>query len=221
MLQFRRAALAAALSFLPLAAALPASAAEDVTTCPDGVAVVVDATELDGDVSVGCADDSPATGTDALHQAGFTDTRDGSGLICAIDALPDPCPATFEGSYWSYWYVADGEWVSYMEGSDTAVPGVADGWRWGDGSTPPDVAPADLVATSTDDPSASPSASASAVAASPSASEEPSVNEATTDVADQGGTSTGGWPVIGIVALVVAVVLVVATALVTRRRRDV
>ena len=66
------------------------------------------------------------------------------GLIGAIDALPDPCPATFEGSYWSYWYATPGgEWQSYLEGSDTAVPapGAVEGWRYSDGSAGPGIVP--------------------------------------------------------------------------------
>lgn len=140
------------------AAALPASAAlassqpsvADLSgACADesGVTVVVDATELEGDVTVACAPD-PATGTEALAQAGIAETRDPSGYICAVGGLPDPCPTEFTGSYWSYWTAAPGgEWTAYAEGSDTAVPaaGTVEGWRYGDGTQPPSVAPADVL----------------------------------------------------------------------------
>ena len=143
---------------LAAAAALPASAAlatplagavdlGDACTDPTGVTVVVDATELAGDVTVGCAAD-PATGTEALAQAGISETRDPSGLICAIGDLPDPCPTEFTGSYWTYWTAAPGgEWTSYAEGPDTAAPGAGtvEGWRYGDGTQPPGVAPADVL----------------------------------------------------------------------------
>jgi len=152
----RRAVLPALL--LAGAATLPASAAfasslpgaADVSgACADesGVTVVVDATELEGDLTVGCAPD-PATGTEALAQAGFSETRDPSGYICAIGGLPDPCPTEFTGSYWSYWTAAPGgEWAAYAEGSDSAVPasGTVEGWRYGDGTEPPAVAPADVL----------------------------------------------------------------------------
>ena len=137
---------------LPASAALagPLAAAPDLgDACADetGVTVVVDATELEGDLTVGCAPD-PATGTEALAQAGFAEARDPSGYICAVGGLPDPCPTEFTGSYWSYWTAAPGgEWTAYAEGSDTAVPasGTVEGWRYGDGTQPPAVAPADVM----------------------------------------------------------------------------
>jgi len=135
----------AAATLLPSAAqaAQPAQVPDGACTDPTGVTVVVDLTDLGGEIEVGCAV-APATGTAALQAAGFVDTRDASGLICAIDALPDPCPATFEGSYWSYWYATPGgEWQSYLEGSDTAVPapGAVEGWRYSDGSAGPGIVP--------------------------------------------------------------------------------
>lgn len=210
----RRVALVAAFSLLPLLAAAPAQAAsEGACTDPAGVTVVVDATALGGDVSIGCADDAPATGTDALRQAGFTDTRDASGLTCAIDSLPDPCPTTFEGSYWSYWHAQDGAWQAYMEGPDTAVPqaGGVEGWRWSDGSAGPDVDLATLTTTAT----------AGAGPATP-ATGTPSATEtlATGGQVEQqpsGGTSV---PWFGIVVGLVALGLVVATAVVMRRGRS-
>lgn len=127
----------------PGATALVPTAAEPSGACPDdtGVTVVVDKTDLGGEVEIGCAT-TPGTGTEVLQAAGFTDVRDDSGLICAIDSLPDPCPAEFTGSYWSYWYAeAGGEWQTYLEGSDTAQPaaGSVEGWRYNDGSQPPSV----------------------------------------------------------------------------------
>lgn len=129
-----------------LTTASGASAQTTQAGCADGeVVVVVDFTDLGGDVEIGCSSEA-ASGTEALRAAGFTDSRDASGLICAIDALPDPCPATFTGSYWSYWYAEGGAWQTWMEGSDTAVPaaGGVEGWRYNDGSAGPDVDPAAL-----------------------------------------------------------------------------
>lgn len=214
----RRALLVAAFSLIPLVAAAPAQAAPDGACAdPNGVTVVVDATALGGDVSVGCADDSPATGTDALRQAGFTDTRDASGLICAIDSLPDPCPTTFEGSYWSYWYAQDGTWQAYTEGSDTAAPqpGGVEGWRWSDGSAGPDV---DLAALTTPTDAASATETAT-TAATPS--DGPSATETlapggTVDEQPSGGTSV---PWFGIVVGLIGLGLVAATV-VSRRGRS-
>ena len=217
----RRAALVAAFSLFPLLAVAPAQAAPDgACTDPTGVTVVVDATALGGDVSIGCADDSPATGTDALRQAGFTDTRDASGLICAVDNLPDPCPTTFEGSYWSYWNAQDGTWQAYMEGSDTAAPqpGGIEGWRWSDGSAGPDV---DLTALTTPTPEATDPATETASPAT-TATDAPSATETLApggqvDEQSSGGTSV---PWFGIVVGLIALGLVVTTAVVMRRGRS-
>lgn len=149
------------------AAAAPAAAPAAVTTgmttgvttaavdgaCTDaaGVTVVVDSTALGGGVEVGCAPEGGVTGTEALLAAGFTEVRDPGGFICAIDGLPDPCPTEFTGSYWSYWSAEAGAdaWVTYQEGSDTAVtvPGAVEGWRYGDGSEGPAVALPIVAAT--------------------------------------------------------------------------
>jgi hypothetical protein len=134
------------------AAPLTADDLSGACTDPGGVTVVVDLTDLGGQVDVGCAEDA-ATGAEALVAAGFTDTRDASGLICAIESLPDPCPETFEGSFWSYWYATpDGDWQSYLEGPDTAVPdaGSLEGWRYSDGTSGPTVTPAAVMDAATE-----------------------------------------------------------------------
>ncbi|MDO8107726.1 hypothetical protein Q6348_11015 [Isoptericola sp. b441] len=208
-----RAALVAVASLASLLAAGPAAAATPSGACTDpaGVTVVVDATALGGDVQVGCADQAPATGTDALRQAGFTDTRDAAGMICAVDALPDPCPATFTGQYWSYWYAQDGTWVAYQEGSDTAAPapGSVEGWRWSDGSAGPQVDLATLAAT----PSAS--TSPSVVQATPTGTPAATIGPAGPVQEQSGGFSVPWLPII---AGLIAVGLVVATALSRRSR---
>jgi len=136
--------LASAASAVPRTADGPSGACTD----PAGVTVVVDFTDTGGKVEVGCAEEA-ATGAAALVAAGFVDTRDASGLICAIDAVPDPCPTTFEGTYWSYWSATpDGSWEMYQEGPDTTVPepGALEGWRYNDGSAGPSLSPAEVLA---------------------------------------------------------------------------
>lgn len=119
------------------------AAAED--SCSTGVVVVVDSTEIGGNIGVSCAEGTPETGRSSLKDAGFTVTDSEPGLICAINSKPDPCPTTFQGSFWSYWHAtADGAWTSYQVGADSSHPksGQIEGWRYGDGSTPPDIEPA-------------------------------------------------------------------------------
>lgn len=203
---------------LAAAAALPASAAfaSALPTAADGpcadeagVSVVVDATELEGDVALGCAAD-PASGTEALAQAGFAEGRDPSGLICAIGGLPDPCPAEFTGSYWTYWTAApDGEWTAYAEGPDTAAPapGTVEGWRYGDGTQPPGVAPAD-VAPGAAEEAAPADAAAEADEPAVTTSDDGSDDAAETDDGGDGmslavGAAVGIAIVGGIVGLIV------------------
>jgi hypothetical protein len=143
----------AGLWLAPAAGAAETPDLSGACTDPDGVTVVLDSTELGGGVEVGCAA-SASTGSEALTAAGFEPTKDASGLICAIASLPDPCPATFTGSYWSYWFATpDGEWQMYLEGADTAVPqpGNLEGWRYGDGTAGPAASPADVTAPEASD----------------------------------------------------------------------
>jgi len=110
-----------------------------------GVTVVVDLTDLGGDVEVGCAHGSPTTGGAALTDAGFRATNDAAGMICAINSAPDPCPTTFAGSYWSYWSAAPGAaWTAYTVGADSShpAPGSFEGWRYNDGAAGPSLLPA-------------------------------------------------------------------------------
>jgi len=208
--------LIAAAALLP-ASAQAAAAPDGACTDPTGVTVVVDLTDLGGEVEVGCAD-APATGTAALNDAGFVDTRDAAGLICAIDALPDPCPATFEGSYWSYWYAAPGgEWQSYLEGSDTAVPaaGAVEGWRYLDGSAGPGIVPPGVPAADAGEAigeATTEETTEESTEPSPEATEE--INAVTNDPVEP---SAGVYPLvvagIGVVALVT-----IAGVLLARRR---
>ncbi|GAA1626036.1 hypothetical protein [Georgenia ruanii] len=144
----------------PATSAPTASAPPGACADTDGVTVVVDLTDLGGDVRAGCAPGDPATGREALTGAGFTTTDSQPGLICAIDDLPDPCPTAFDGRYWAYWSTGPGgEWTARTEGADTAnpAPGSFEGWRYNDGATPPGVTPAALAAAATGTPGPTPS----------------------------------------------------------------
>lgn len=135
------------------------------STC-DGVTVVVDFTDVGGELEVGCAEGEPATGRDALLGAGFTATDSQPGFLCAINSMPNPCPETFDGNFWAYWNsTSDSEWASYQVGADSSkpAPGSIEGWRYNDGATPPGIAPAGVAAAlnssapdTTDTPEATP-----------------------------------------------------------------
>ncbi len=138
------AAIAAVLaSVLTLAGpAAPPAAAE---TC-DGVWVVVDARAAGGSLTTRCAPGSPATGLAALERAGhaYGFVPRIPGMVCTIDARPDPCNGAPASAYWSYWYAeAGGSWAyaTVGAGARTPPPGSVEGWRFGDGSAAPGTAP--------------------------------------------------------------------------------
>ncbi|HIZ38282.1 MAG TPA: hypothetical protein H9815_21095 [Candidatus Ruania gallistercoris] len=196
-----------------LALATPPAQAEVVSGAgcadKDGVTVVVDFTDVGGEIEVGCAEGDPASGREALEAAGFTPADSTPGMICTINALPDPCPEEFDGSYWSYWYAEDDAWTSYQVGADEAdpAPGEVDGWRYFDGSAGPQVAPAEAMAA--------------APAGDGAQNAEESSENAAADKDDAGDVDeeAEGFDPSGLIAAgVVAVVLIAGIVLVLRRR---
>jgi len=122
----------------------------DACVQQNGVYVVV--TQENGATTGACAV-NPDTGTDALQAAGVSVTRDSTGMICALNNYPNPCPASFDGKYWQYYQAsaADaeaGQWTYATAGSDDThpQPGWVEGWCYGaqclpalpsDDATPP------------------------------------------------------------------------------------
>ncbi len=199
------AAVAALLVAAPAAA--PAQAATETCT---GVWVVVDPGPLGGEVSTGCATEY-GTGAQALASAGFEASRS-SGMICRIDGQPQRCEVSTSG-YWSYWQASPdgdgyGPWVYAGVGPDSTAPaaGAAEGWSFGDGSTPPSELPATLAQAG--DPAQT--------GAGPSTSAPPSPRQtpAPEPAADAGGLSGP----LG-VAVVAGALLVAAGAVWLARRR--
>jgi hypothetical protein len=149
----RLAALAAALLAALFIIAFPATPASAQDGCLE-VTVVVDFGALAAEPATGCAAD-PANGLDALAQAGFSVTEVASirGMVCRIDELPESnCGAAPPAKeYWSYWRAdsGDAEWAYSPVGGGDARPesGDVEGWVFGDGSTPPAIAPDDAAAT--------------------------------------------------------------------------
>ena len=136
----------AALGLLAGAAAVAPTAtpAEAVEAC-DGVRVVVDAGGVDGPTSVRCAPDDPASGLEALRAAGheYAFVPRVPGMVCTIDARPDPCNGAPADAYWSYWHAeAGGSWNYSNQGAGQRdpAPGTVEGWAFG-GGDPPSVPP--------------------------------------------------------------------------------
>jgi len=131
---------AALLLVAPLALAAPVANADAPAppppTCYDGVMVVV--TKDDGSTTGKCVMDAN-TGTDALTRTGVTITRDSSGMICALNNYPDPCPAASDTNRWQYYEASSlydarsGNWALAATGSDDThpQPGTIEGWCYG------------------------------------------------------------------------------------------
>ncbi|MEV7181008.1 flagellar hook-length control protein FliK [Kitasatospora sp. NPDC093679] len=126
------------------ATAPPASAA--ACTGTSGVTVVVDFTALGGSIQTGCAPGDPTSGLAALTGAGFTYAFHPRfpGMVCRINALPNPCNGAPATAYWSYWHAAHGGPWNYSTlgaGSYDPAPGDVEGWAFGAGSQPGITAP--------------------------------------------------------------------------------
>ncbi|MFJ1707053.1 flagellar hook-length control protein FliK [Kitasatospora sp. NPDC088346] len=138
------AALTVALVGATTTAAPPASAA--ACTGTSGVTVVVDFTALGGGVQTGCAPGDPTSGLAALTGAGFGYAFHPRfpGMVCRINALPNPCNGAPVTAYWSYWHAAHGGPWSYSTlgaGSYDPAPGDVEGRAFGAGSQPGITAP--------------------------------------------------------------------------------
>lgn len=127
---------------------LPSPARAAACSGTSGVTVVVDYD--DGRTRVGCAPGDPASGYQALQQAGFTltlATGNGQGALCSIDSVPNhPCTSMPPANaYWAYFHAARGGSWSYSDvggGAHDPEPGTVEGWRFrGSRSKVPRVSP--------------------------------------------------------------------------------
>lgn len=105
------------------------------------VKVVVDFAALGGGVQTGCTSIDPATGIQALNNAGFPTTfvPRQTGFVCTIKGLPNPCTMPTTSAYWSYWHATPGGTWTYSgsgAGSFDPAPGTVEGWAFGAGTAP-------------------------------------------------------------------------------------
>ena len=132
-----------------LAVAAPAAEAA-ACSGSSGVTVVVDFGSLGGGVQTGCAGGDPGSGLAALSAVGhgYTFVPRQFGLVCQIDARPNPCNGAPTTAYWSYWHATRGGSWSYATagaGGYNPQPGTVEGWAFGAGGRPgiaPPAAPA-------------------------------------------------------------------------------
>ena len=101
----------------------------------------------DGSTTTRCVsfEEDTITGYELLEQSGFSfvasfETQ--GAAICKIEE--DGCPANdcfcqSPPDYWSYWHLAEDDWVYSYQGSGlyTVEDGIVDGWAWGPGEPPP------------------------------------------------------------------------------------
>jgi hypothetical protein len=129
-------------------------------TSSTGVVVIVDFSHWGGTVERGCAPGQPATGLDALHDAGFTTAgtaQYGNAFVCRIDSHPSPseqgCASTPPANaYWAYYHArwTDSGWTYNALGATSThpAPGSIEAWAFG-ARVLPGVSPAAAVATVT------------------------------------------------------------------------
>lgn len=169
--------------------ARPAGAADG--TC-DGVWVVVDARALGGELTTRCAEGDPTSGLEALqlagHTYGFVPRQ--PGLVCTIDARPDPCNGAPSDAYWGYYHAtAGGDWTYATRGAGNRdpEPGSVEGWAFGDdaepGRRPPSNAPEPAPSPTPEPrPAATPSSSPTREPAAPATStSDPAADTATSE----------------------------------------
>lgn len=112
----------------------------------DGVVVVVDPGQPLPPPTATCIPTQVPDGIAALIAAGHTLTFVPGipGMICTIDDQPQPCNGAPVSAYWSYWLGTAEGWTYSSRGAGfrAADPAIVEGWRFGDGSQPPRIAPA-------------------------------------------------------------------------------
>ena len=231
------AALFGAMLGVPVGAVAAPAPAGEACVGDEGVTVVVDFTDLGGELEFACAEGTPENGREALESAGFTPEDSQPGMICTINDQPDPCPEEFDGNFWSYWHAeAGGDWESYTVGADEAEPnpGAFEGWRYSTGEEGPQITPAALLGEETGDSDAGYSEASEDADTGESAETGDSAGEADAeDSADDtgegagdagdaatedadGGSSAGMW--IGIVAGIAIIGAIIA--MLARRRNQ-
>ena len=209
---------ALALTLTTLVAPLAAHAEDDnaVGTCLAAEKVwLLVVTDTDEVLANECVD-TPATGTEALTNAGLELSLDGNGFLCAIGGHPSPCPATFEGQFWNYYQGAAGaEYTFSDKGADVAEPkpGTIEAWCYNKAEekscTPPylkivkdgaEVAAPEGVTVQ--------DLAVTGAAAAPAATETPATAPAEQPDQADGGSSTTVWVAIGVVVVAGAAVAI-------------
>jgi hypothetical protein len=131
---------------------LGANGAGGHTSSPSYVGLVVDMG--DGALVTRCVafGEAEISGLDVLERSGLEIVTN-QGAICAIGGTGCPasnCWCQCQGSpciYWSYWHWLDGGWQYSQAGAAgyRVHDGDVEGWRWGEGATPPPMIPFEQI----------------------------------------------------------------------------
>lgn len=152
---------------------------------------------------------NPATGTEALENAGLTLGYDSSNFLCTIDSHPSQCPTTFNGQYWNYYSGTPGADYTYSTvgaGESSPAGGSIEAWCYNkadeESCTPPTLK---IVQGGTEVQPASgtaqdlPVTGAAAATASPAATDEAPAEES---------SNLMGWVIAGIAVIAVGAGLI-------------
>jgi hypothetical protein len=188
-------------STVPVGAA-PTAGTDGACPGASGVTVIVDFRGLAGGTVVRCAPGAPASGLDALREAGF-DVRGVArfpGFVCRIDGAPasSTCLDTPPpDAYWSYWTAPRGGSWTYSDtgaASRTPTPGSVEGWSFSDGrDAAPRLAPPAAVTPAANAPATpAPPVAPAPIAAAPAApAADPDANPVPTPSAPAGPVAAG------------------------------
>lgn len=207
-----------ALTFVALMAALPAPARADGTDNEVGACLAADkvwlliTTETDEVIANECVG-NPATGDEAIANAGVPVVLGDMNMICTLGGHPAECPKTFAGAYWAYYQGEPGKEYAYAQvGPAEAKPvgGTIEAWCYATDNkecTPPQLK---IVQGGTE---VAPPAGTTAVdlkltgaAASPSPTAQPTADASQVPApAEPTGSAPWGWIIGGVAVLAVIV----------------
>lgn len=131
----------------PLTAQAETTAADQVGACLSADNVWLLVVDEDTNVIANQCVGTPATGVDALTEAGVKLGYDANNFICSMNDHPAPCPATFNGQFWNYYQGTVGKDYAFSQvGANESKPaaGSVEAWCYNaageESCTPPTLA---------------------------------------------------------------------------------
>lgn len=214
-------ALTASLIAAPLTAAADGES-NDIGKCLSDGQVWLLVVDEDGTAIANQCVGNPETGVAALEAANLTLAYDKTNFICSIGGSPAECPTKFNGQYWNYWTGTDGSEYAYAEtGPSESKPaaGSVQAWCYNKADEKSCTPPALKIVTDSDESIVGSGTPADLAVTAPTvvtepatpissdASDQPSVDTAVADTAEEDAPESGfvmGWVIVGVGVIAVA-----------------